>query len=215
METKEEKSKRLRNLSLKYSKSTSKKLRDKALKNYYLNPSRCLYCGEIIKVKDNQRACEAKHKKFCNNSHSQIFNNRKRKKKDFGTCKNCGRKLVRKGSKYCNIDCQYTYEWKEYCKEVTSLGYFPGMNSTCVGGRVRKPKRYILEKQNGKCAICGITEWNGEMFPTVLDHIDGDSTNWSISNIRVICRNCDGLLPTYCGKNKGKSTRKLKLIIEK
>ena len=40
--------------------------------------------------------------------------------------------------------------------------------------------------------------------PLVVDHIDGDSTNHSVSNFRLVCGNCDTQLPTYKSKNKSK-----------
>lgn len=36
-----------------------------------------------------------------------------------------------------------------------------------------------------------------------MDHIDGNSDNWSLDNLWLVCGNCDMLLPTYKGKNIG------------
>jgi hypothetical protein len=36
-----------------------------------------------------------------------------------------------------------------------------------------------------------------------MDHIDGNSENNHLSNLRLVCGNCDMLLPTYKSKNKG------------
>ena len=40
-------------------------------------------------------------------------------------------------------------------------------------------------------------------YPLVIDHIDGNSENNNLSNLRVICPNCDSLTSTYKGLNKG------------
>lgn len=54
-----------------------------------------------------------------------------------------------------------------------------------------------------KCAICGIEDWQGKPLVFTLDHIDGDSHNNELSNLRWICPNCDRQLPTYgMGKNR-------------
>jgi Zn finger protein HypA/HybF involved in hydrogenase expression len=53
-----------------------------------------------------------------------------------------------------------------------------------------------------KCECCGLTEWLGEPIPLELDHIDGDSINNTIENLRVLCPNCHAKTPTYRGKNK-------------
>jgi hypothetical protein len=56
-------------------------------------------------------------------------------------------------------------------------------------------------KEN-KCEVCNISEWNGLPLIMQLDHIDGDSHNHKLSNLRLICPNCHAQTETYCGKNK-------------
>jgi hypothetical protein len=36
-----------------------------------------------------------------------------------------------------------------------------------------------------------------------MDHVDGDPTNDRLDNLRLVCANCDALLPTYKNKNRG------------
>ena len=40
--------------------------------------------------------------------------------------------------------------------------------------------------------------------PIELDHINGDSTDNSLSNLRLLCPNCHTQTKTYKGKNKSK-----------
>jgi hypothetical protein len=56
-------------------------------------------------------------------------------------------------------------------------------------------------KEN-KCEICGLTEWNNKPLNMQLDHIDGNSHNHVLDNLRMICPNCHSQSETYCGKNK-------------
>jgi len=68
----------------------------------------------------------------------------------------------------------------------------------------RSVRAYILSEQKGRCRICGIpAEWNGLPLVFVLDHIDGNSSDNSRSNVRLICPNCDTQLPTYKARNRG------------
>jgi 5-methylcytosine-specific restriction endonuclease McrA len=48
--------------------------------------------------------------------------------------------------------------------------------------------------------------------PIELEHIDGDSTNNSLENLKLLCPNCHSLTPTFGALNKGNgrwSKRKL------
>jgi len=52
------------------------------------------------------------------------------------------------------------------------------------------------------CEMCGIKDWQGREISMQLDHIDGDSHNHKLYNLRLICPNCHSQTETYCGKNK-------------
>lgn len=47
-------------------------------------------------------------------------------------------------------------------------------------------------------------------MPLVLDHINGNSEDGKLSNLRVICNNCDALTDTFKAKNKGNGRAKRK-----
>jgi hypothetical protein len=64
-----------------------------------------------------------------------------------------------------------------------------------------KLKRKMIRKGiiEDKCSICG---WNkkpegSEFTPCELDHIDGNSSNHSRNNLRMLCPNCHSLTKTY------------------
>ena len=63
--------------------------------------------------------------------------------------------------------------------------------------RIRLIKEGIKEE---KCEVCGIEDWQGERLAFELDHIDGNSTNHLLENLRVICPNCHSQTKTYRGK---------------
>ena len=68
-------------------------------------------------------------------------------------------------------------------------------------------RNYLKWKSGVKCSICGNIEWQGQEIPLLVDHKDGDASNGSLDNYRLICPNCDAQLPTFKGRNKGKGTR--------
>ena len=70
-----------------------------------------------------------------------------------------------------------------------------------------KLKRRLIAAgyKDARCEECGLTEWNGKPIPLELHHINGDSTDNRIENIRILCPNCHAQTPTYRGKNIGSS----------
>jgi hypothetical protein len=63
--------------------------------------------------------------------------------------------------------------------------------------------RLLKEKiLNYRCSQCGIVDWQGKPISLHLDHIDGNNTNHSLSNLRILCPNCHSQTPTYCVKKQ-------------
>ena len=69
-------------------------------------------------------------------------------------------------------------------------------------------KRYLLRVKPHKCEICTLDTWQGRPIPLELDHIDGDSGNNNLTNVRLICPNCHAQTPTYKNKNRGHGRKK-------
>lgn len=141
----------------------------------------CLECKENIATGS---------KKFCTSSCAAKFNN---SVKGYKLCKNCGIPNKRQ-CLYCTKECL-----------LVSLKF--RTFSKVENGQIKSPnilKEYLLSKRGHKCEICGLAEWRGQKAPLVMDHIDGNSRDNSLSNLRLVCGNCDMQLDTYKSKNKGK-----------
>ncbi len=64
-----------------------------------------------------------------------------------------------------------------------------------------KSRLFKEELKQKQCESCKLTEWLGKPIPLELDHIDGNNSNNSLNNLRILCPNCHALTPTYRGKN--------------
>lgn len=156
-------------------------------------------------------------RKFCSSSCAALFNNKLRPKKEkkpkvyrnhkrirkykkIGTCLFCNNEIIRnngkKYGKYCNFGCQQNYQ--------LSLKVESGNLSS------RSAKLYLIKKFGAKCMDCGWDKKNvitGNV-PIELEHIDGNSGNNSLENLKLLCPNCHSLTPTYKALNKGNGRHK-------
>lgn len=140
-------------------------------------------------------------RKFCSSSCAASFNNKNRNRKhkeiECLFCKTSS-KVSRSNQKFCSLQCSALHKSKEnYNKLIdnklkVSKDYNPS-----------SAKKFILIEQDCKCSICNMSNtWNDKDIIFVLDHIDGNSTNNSRENLRLVCPNCDSQLDTYKSKNK-------------
>jgi hypothetical protein len=149
---------------------------------YELSPKFCTKCGCKLDY-------ELRHNVFCKNCCDEGYKSFQHLSN--GSCLYCGKEC---GKTFCNSKCMADLKWKQLKEEMEASGRARAKHTA---------KRYLLEKEP-KCKICGISEWCDKKLPLILDHIDGNSDNWNLDNLRLVCSNCDSLLPTYKGKNKGK-----------
>jgi hypothetical protein len=77
-------------------------------------------------------------------------------------------------------------------------------NGTHIQTHKLKNRLIAAGLKEHRCEVCGIVEWCGKPTPIALDHIDGNTTNNLITNLRIICPNCHAQTETFCGKNIGK-----------
>lgn len=56
-----------------------------------------------------------------------------------------------------------------------------------------------------KCAICGLSKWNGKTLSLELDHINGINNDNRLENLRFLCPNCHSQTCTYGSRNQQKN----------
>ena len=147
----------------------------------------CLNCGiEVIgNIKEN--------KKFCIHNCSATYNNKKRKVEN--KCLECDLEITIR-NKFCSNKCHKLNE----------------MNKMVLSGTAKSitMKKYLINSNGNKCMECGWCEVNptSGKVPIELEHIDGNSENNNLDNLKLLCPNCHSLTSTYKGLNKGNGRHK-------
>ena len=133
-------------------------------------------------------------RKFCSQSCSATYLNLLRGKDN--KCVNCDKKLLTKKYKYCSYYCN-----SEYNKNII----FNKIESGDITLNSRQYKKYLIDKYGDKCMECGWNKINPitNKVPIELEHIDGNSENNSLDNLKLLCPNCHSLTPTYRALNIG------------
>lgn len=112
-----------------------------------------------------------------------------------GVCEACGARKARSRARFCSNKCQQAAAWLIRKRRIEELGG--------AGFGTKALKRFVLERDGHRCSVCRVTVWQGLPIPLVLDHVDGNSENCELSNLRYVCGNCDMQLPTYKNRNRG------------
>lgn len=115
-------------------------------------------------------------------------------------CWFCNQELI-KSKKFCSKKCELNYKYKENLKK-----WFSG---ELIGNRGETPKvfvrRYLFEKYNRSCALCGWSKINPHTnkIPLNIHHINGDYRDTIEENVILLCPNCHSLTKNYGSRNKG------------
>ena len=185
---------------------------------------KCVHCGKLFESYIHEK------RQFCSQSCSAKYNNKNRNTKH---CVNCGKPIyisAKYCSSLCNIkynnltnvvlvkderfclccNTKITKDVKKiskFCSRYCNLKYNKDIRNKKIEEGIitnrQALRRYFLEKKGNVCEICGNTQWNNLKIPLVLDHINGNPYDNNLTNLRLICPNCDAQTPTYKGKNVG------------
>lgn len=171
------------------------------IEEYNKNPRLCEECSTPIsyeKKRDN---------KFCSQSCSAKKSNRDRilsqktrtpeKNKEY-FCAGCSKEMLisKHIKKFCSLSCQQDYKRNKKLE-----------NNVISSKSIRT---LLIKKYGPVCMECGWSKENPftKLIPIELEHIDGNSENNTLDNVKLLCPSCHSLTATYKGANKGKGRHK-------
>ena len=164
------------------------------------------HCGKEFSTQRGLNAHQIAHK----TRDSRYSVSRKTKEIVLHTCPVCNKLFEHSRQTYnkvCSVKCFGIYQWKYVSVPKIEAG---------LGGNI---KRYLKEKFGEKCSECGQgAVHNNKPLTLQLDHIDGNSDNNCLSNVRLLCPNCHTQTHTYGSKGQGsryqKDTKRNKYLRE-
>jgi hypothetical protein len=122
---------------------------------------------------------------------------------NFGSSYNTLKKYIKKYD--INIDhfIKYEFQIKNLNKKI-DLSLILVENSNFNTTHL-KERLYEDGLKKRKCEMCGQDEnWKGKHISLILDHINGINNDHRLTNLRILCPNCNATLDTHGGKNKNK-----------
>lgn len=149
----------------------------------------CKYCQLSFSTTD-------KRKRYCN---SKCFG---ATRKVIRNCQQCNGNLLKSQNKFCSRTCAGQFRSLEIVKDWQQ-GKASGSDSN---GQLREPlRRFLLEEAEWKCTRCSWGVPNPVTGKPILtiDHIDGNWSNNTVENLRVLCYNCHTLTETFGALNIG------------
>lgn len=160
--------------------------------------------------------CKICEKEFNNyrqlNGHMSIhkngprYNNRKKKLEKIAFCVECDKRFAyySKSSmgKFCSTTCSNNHR-------ISNTNRLVEEGKAANNFQIR---RYFYSIGKNKCFVCDQKdEWNGKKLVLQVDHIDGNSDNNLIINLRLLCPNCHSQTDTFTSRNR-KNTKRNKYL---
>jgi len=156
----------------------------------------CKICGKNLEGRQRKYCSE-----YCRNRNKYISEGYD------VICQECGKvfKSNNIDRRFCSNKCCAEHKSKETINKWINCEYSLNSNLPLP----KSIRLFLYEKTHYKCEDCGFEGYNKATNNTILQihHIDGNSGNNCIENLKVLCPNCHAMTENYMALNKGNSAR--------
>lgn len=100
-------------------------------------------------------------------------------------------------------------------KERKSINWSEVLSGKIISNYHYSLRKYLLknELKENKCEICGLTSWLGKKIIVHVHHVDGNTFNNLLKNLKMVCPNCHSQTDTW-GSLNIKKKKSLEIIDE-
>lgn len=152
----------------------------------------CFICNKSLKRRPDHVKNNKSNQFFCSNKCHTLAQT-----KELKFCLVCNKKINQR-SRFCSQAHRRDYRLNEWLDGA--------WNGCTINMELSKTiRKFLIEEAGNKCSQCNWDKINpvtGKR-PLMIDHIDGNFSNQSRSNLRVLCPCCHSLTPNFGALNRG------------
>jgi 5-methylcytosine-specific restriction endonuclease McrA len=107
-------------------------------------------------------------------------------------------KLTPAGGNYANAK-RTIQKLKIDCTHWTGQGWNKNaqLKNWSDYSRVAYLKKHLIKERTHKCELCNLDIWQNNLIALEVHHIDGDRTNNTLNNLKLLCPNCHSTTNNY------------------
>lgn len=173
------------------------KRRQQSLDLYYTNPNICLKCKKVITVRKNEKACNAKQRKFCNSTCFAIYNNshrkRQRKSRKSKECIDC-LTPIHKSYTRCT-QCKNVKKRNEWASQTKGQLFAKSKSWQNARSAIVKHAKWMFNRESKK-TTCHVCSYNNFIDVCHIKPVSKFSDDTTISIINAP-ENLIGLCPNH------------------
>lgn len=119
-----------------------------------------------------------------------------------GSQSNLTNKAKKWGIDYSHFVGQSFNRGRIFLQHRKEIKFYLKLNGPFINSHALKKKLIQSGLKKNLCEVCKLNKWFGEDLPLELDHINGNTNDNRIENLKILCPNCHAVKTRKDRKNK-------------